>query len=330
MSGTTGFLFSGQPVPPQPTGSDTTSQYPLWLQDLQYGIGNAATNLASQPYSQFPGALVAQPSGATQQSWQMAQGSLGNYQPALSSAMNLTGNAGTPITGAQIGNYLNPYTSNVIGGLQQAANTNLEQNQLPQISSQFVGAGQAASPQQMQADNNALYQSNQALDQATSSALQSGYQGALGTALQEQQAQQTAGAQYGQLGALTQQLGAAQTGEIAATGQAQDTVNQNNINAALSQFTQAQQWPYQNLGYAADIIRGQNVPTNTQTVGMSYAPGQSYTASPLSSFIGASLGSNALINGTGTGGTNNGVASNAYGLRRGGHVRPALSYRRAA
>lgn len=269
---------------------------------------------------------MAQPSPATQQSWQMAQNSIGNYQPALSQATSLTGQAGTPVTAGDINSFMNPYTSNVVGALQQASNTNLTQNQLPAISSQFVGAGQAASPQQEQAANNALYQSNQALDQSVSGALQSGYQGALQSAFQQKGLEQTAGAQYGQLGALTQQLGAAQTGELSAAGQGQDIVNQSNINSALNQYQQQQQWPYQNLAYATDVINGQNVPANQQTVGLGYAPGQSYTASPLSSFIGMSLGANSLINGTGTG---SGTASSLW--RRGGHVtRGALSHARRA
>lgn len=315
MSGTSSFLFQGAPVPPQPTGSDTQSSYPLWLQTLQYNIGNAASNLASQPYSPFPGATVAQPSADTQNSWNMARGQVGNYGGALQAAANFTTNAGTPITSSDINQYMNPYMGDVIGSLQQAANTNLFQNQLPGIQSQFVGSGQAASPQQMQSANNALYQSNQALDQATSGALQSGYQGALTAAQQQKAMEQSAGAQWGQLGALTQQLGAAQTGELAASGQSQDALNQTNINSALNQWTQQQQWPYQNLGYAADVIRGQNIPTNTQTVGLQYAPGQSYTASPLSSFIGTSLGAQALSGGN----TGAGTAANLF--RKGGPVR---------
>lgn len=315
MSGSLSSFLSGQPVPPQPTGSDTQTTYPLWLQTEDYNVANAAQNLAGQPYTPFPGTQVATPSGATQQSWNMATGSVGNYQPALNQAIGLTGQASQPIGASQINQYLNPYTQNVIGGLQQAANQNFTQNQLPAISSQFVGAGQAASPQMAQADNNALYQNNQALDAATANALQSGYQGALGTALQEQQTQQTTGAQMGQLGALTQQLGSAQTGEVAAAGQAQDATNQSNINAAMNNFNAQQQWPYQNLAFASNVIRGQNVPSNTQTVGLSYAPSNAYTASPIASFVGTTLGANALANGT------NNNSNLASSLAKGGRVR---------
>lgn len=340
MSGATSFLFSGAPVPPQPTGSDTTSTQPLWLQTEEYNLDNAATNLASQQYTPYPGQQVATPSGATQQAWQMAQNSVGNYQPNLDQAGALTQaasnqtnqasqmglQAAAPIGASQINQYMSPYTQDVVGALQQSANYNLMNNQLPAISSQFVGAGQAASPQMAQADNNALYLSNQALDQATAGALQSGYQGAVGTALQEQSAaqqgasqqnqfaaQQAAyGAQQGQLGALTQQLGAAQTGLVAAAGQSQDAANQANINASMNNFYAQQQWPYQNLAFASNITNGLNVPSNTQTVGMNYNPGQTYSSSPLTSFVGTTLGSTAVQNGTG---------SNALTYARGGRVR---------
>jgi hypothetical protein len=305
MSGTTSFLFSGQPVPPQPTGSDTQTNFPLWLQQYQANLGSAATNLANTPYNPFPGPQVAAPSADTQQAWQMAQNNVGNYQGALGQAMNLTGQAGTPVTSGQIQNYMNPFENTVLGGLQSAANTNLTQNILPQVQDRFVSAGQSRSPQEMQATNNAVQANDTALYQAQAGALGQGYQGALGAALQEQGAQQTAGAQFGQLGALTQQLGAADTGQLAAAGQAQDTNNQANINAAMNNFYSQQQWPYQNLAYASNIIRGQNVPSNTMTVGQQYSPGQSYTASPLSSFVGTTLGSNAV------------------GVKKGGHIRRA-------
>jgi hypothetical protein len=319
VSGSLSSFLSGQVVPPQPTGSDTTSSFPLWLQDYTYNLANSAGNLASQNYTPFPGQQVATPSAATQQSWNMATNSVGNYQPALNQAGALTQAASQPIGASQIQQYMNPYTSNVVGALQQAANTNLTQNQLPAIQSQFVGAGQAASPQQMQAANNALYQSNQALDQSTAGALQQGYQGALGTALQEQQMQQTTGAQMGQIGAITQQLGAAQTGEVAAAGQAQDLTNQSNINAAMNNFYSQQQWPYQNLGFASNIIRGQDIPTNQQTVGLQYSPGQTTTASPIASFVGTTLGATGISNGIAN--NTNGNTSSLFKLARGGRVR---------
>ena len=66
----------------------------------------------------------------------------------------------------------------------------------------------------------------------------------------------------------------------------------------MNNFQQQQQWPYQNLAFANNLIKGLQVPSNTQTVGTSYNPSQSYTASPLSSFVGTTLGASALSNGS--------------------------------
>lgn len=305
MSGNTlGFLFSGQPVPPQPTGSDTQTNFPLWQQSYVANLANAATNLASSPYTPFSGPTVAAPSAQTTQAEQLAGQNVGNWQPALNQAMSFEQQAGTPTTASDINQFMNPYMSQVIGGLTSAANTNFFQNQLPGIQSNFVSAGQSRSPQEMQATNNALYQNNQALDQSIAGALGTGYQGALNANFAQKGLQQSAGATSGQLGALTGQLGAQDVGQLAASGATQDQNAQANLNAAQNQFYAQQQWPYQNLAYASNILRGQNIPTNTQTVGQQYNPGQAYTASPLASFVGTTLG------------------SSAAGLARGGRVAP--------
>jgi hypothetical protein len=338
VSGALSSIFSGAPVPPQPTQADTSVSNPLWLQQYVYNLGNAATNLAGQNYTPVPFPQVAGPSGATQQSWNMATGNVGNWGPALAYATNLAKAGSTPISSTDINQYMSPYTGQVVGALQNASNWNLFNQQLPGIQAQFVSAGQGASPQEGQQYNNALYLSNQALDQATSQALQSGYQGALNTALAEQQAKQTGASQLGQIGALTSQLSALDTGQVAAAGQAQDTLAQTNINAALNNFYAQQQWPYQNLAFASNIIRGQNVPSNTQAVGTAYYPGQAFAPSPLSSFVGTTLGASSLLNGgnTQTAANSNSpnsssntstsnVLSNGGAGRRGGRVAGALS-----
>ncbi len=295
MASLTDFLFQGNPTPPQPTGSDASTSYPLWLQQLTANIGNAATGLAGTPYTPFPGQQVATPSAPTQNAWQMAQNNVGSYAPDLTQAETLTGQAGTPITADQISGYMNPYMDKVIGGLTDASNRNLFDNVLPGIQDRFVSAGQSRSPQEAELTARTVGESNRSLDEAISGALGTGYQGALNTAISQQGAKQAAGAQYGALGAAREQLGAGDVGQVAAAGQGQDINNQANINAAMNNFFAQQQWPYQNLGFASNIVRGLPVNTNTQTVGLGYAPGTGgYTPSPLASFVGATSGSKAL------------------------------------
>lgn len=327
MSGTTSSVFQGAPTPPQPTGSDASTSFPLWQQQYIYNLSNAATNLAGSPYTPNPYQAVATPSQATQTAWNMALNNAYAGYPQLQAGEELTQQAAQPIGASQINQYLNPYTNDVVGALQQASNNNFFQNVMPGIQSQFVSAGQAASPQEMQSANNAAYLQSQALNQATAGALQQGYQGALNTAMGEQAYKGSMGAQMGQLGAVNQTMGQNATGLVASSGQAQDTYNQSVLNNNASMFNQALQWPYQNLGFASDIMRGQQVPTNSMTVGMNYSPGQVYTPSPLSSFVGTSMGAQALSNGTanpygamGLGMNAAGYNPYATGYARGGRV----------
>jgi hypothetical protein len=292
--GVLSFLTQGQTPVPAPTGTDTSVAFPLWLQSDIYNAIGAAGNLAQTPFSQFPGPQVASPSPALTQAWNLAGTNAGAWQPNLTSAGALT-QANSSLSPGQVSNMLNPFESYVTGALNQ----NLMQNILPQVQSQFVSAGQAASPQNAQVAGQAIYNTQQAAGQALAGA----YQGALSSALQEQGLGLTSGAQMGQLGALTSQLGTQDISNLNTAGQQQTNLSQANLNAAMNNFYQQQQWPYQNLSYLSDIIRGlpvQAAGSNTQTVGTQY--NVPFSPSPLQVGLGTAASASAL------------------GLRRGGRV----------
>jgi len=154
------------------------------------------------------------------------------------------------------------------------------------VQDKFVSAGQSRSPQEANLTRNAVYDTQQAVGQS----MANNYQGALG-ALMQQRGQQIQGGQtMGQMGALGQEMGARDVGQLAAAGQSQDTQNQANINAGMTQFQQQQQWPYQNLSWLSNIING--LPTSqagstSQQVNGGYLPGAAYGASPFNQFLGA-------------------------------------------
>lgn len=289
---------------PAPTTQSTSTTYPLWLTQAMQQVIGAAGNLAQQPYTQFPGPTVAQPSATTQRAWNLAGSNVGNWQPDVSQAGALTSAAAAPITSSDINTFLNPYQDYITGAL----NRNLQENVLPGVQDKFVSAGQSRSPQEAEITNRALRDNQIAVGQS----LAGGYQGALNSLLQQRQQQAAAGAQFGQLGALNSQLGSVDLSNLAAAGTAQDTSHQANINAALNQFYQQQQYPYQQLSFLSDIMRGlptQESGTTTQTVNA----GQTFAPSPLATYAGtAGLSS-------GLGGSSTGSLS---GLKRGGHVTP--------
>ncbi len=301
-------FFQNSIVPPAPASGTQNTAGPLWLQDYLYNTLGAASNLATQPFPQFPGPLVAGPSQQTQQSWNLAGQNVGNYQPYMNVAAGLTNEVGQPINQSDISTFLNPFQDYIT----QALNRNLSENVLPQIQDKFVSMGQSRSPQEQEITSRAARDNQIAVGQS----LAGGYQGALSDLLQQRGQQEAAGAQFGQLGALQSQLGLRDVGTLAASGQAQDALAQSNINAAYNQFENQAMWPYQQVGYLSDIARGLPVSaagSTTTSAGTAYPGAYAYGPSPLSILAGASE-QNAALGGSGTG-----------IFARGGHVGP-LTY----
>lgn len=281
QSGIAGFL-NGIAAP---VTTSTSTQYPQWLQTALMNTVQAAGNLAQQPYPQYQGPTVAAPSAQTQQAEQLAGQNVGAWQPAVSQAQSTVANAAQPITPGAISQYLNPEQSYITGAL----NTNLQQNILPGIQDKFVSAGQSRSPQEAQVTGQAVYGTQQAAGQA----LAGSYNNAVNAALQEQGQQTTAGNTLGQLGALQSNLGATDVGQLAASGSTQDQLAQTNVNSALNQFYNQQQYPYQQLGFLSNIIN--QVPIQaTSPTSTSVQSGNVYAPSPLATFAGTLGGSNSL------------------------------------
>ncbi len=293
MSGTGSlapFLFQGSPPS---VSSGSSSSGPLWLQQALLGNVNAATQLAGQPFQQYPGQMVASPSAQTQQAWNLAGSNVGGYKPYLQQAGALTQAAAAPITSNDVSQFLNPYQQYVTQGMTQ----NFNQNVLPSIQDKFVGAGQSRSPQEAQVTSNATRDLNTSIGQSLAGA----YQGALSSLLQQRGQQGQLGAQYGQLGALGSQLGAQDVSQLAAAGQGQDTLAQANLNAAQQQFQQQQQWPYQQVGFLSNVLNGiplQAAGTSTSSTGTYYPQ--------YSSGLSNAMGGTSALSG--------------LGYRRGGHV----------
>lgn len=107
----------------------------------------------------------------------------GGYTGTVAAGTPTTTNALNSAVSGAIPEYMNPYEDQIIGGIESAMQQNFEQNVLPSIQDRFVEAGQAASPQQMEAENRAAYLEQQAVGQQVAQALNTGYQGALNTAL---------------------------------------------------------------------------------------------------------------------------------------------------
>jgi hypothetical protein len=155
---------------------------------------------------------------------------VGNYQPALNlAAQNYSAAAGTDITGAAnpylqagtqtsgltqanpylqagtssaadlVGDYMNPFTQNVVDQIRLANQQNIAQNLSPAVTSGAVGSGQFGSQRGANALSLGISNANIGALGLQNQALQTGYQNALAAAQQQRVNQLNAGQTAGNL-----------------------------------------------------------------------------------------------------------------------------------
>ena len=299
------------------------------------GQGTTAGAAAMAP----TGAAAWDPTALQTQAFGDVSANVGNYQPGLATAGQTFGQAGaTDISGAAnpfltagtttsgltqanpylasgtssaaplVGDYMNPYTSNVVDQIRLANQQNIQQNLSPGITAGVVGGGQFGSQRGANALALGISNANIGALGEQSKALQTGYAQALAAAQQQRANQLTAGqtagtlqnqsntnqvtagqvagnleAQQGQLlrdvgtgqaglASQTQTQGLADTNALATLGTQEQAIAQNKVLQPLDV-----------LGKQASLMAGAQLPmTTTSTM----------NASPLSAIAG--LGATAV------------------------------------
>lgn len=321
------FLTQGQPLPSS-SSSLTTSQVPQYLSDYIYNTLSGAYSAAQQPYQAYTGPRIAGFTPEQTQAFTDTNTAAQSYQPQLQAAtqtaaqgagLNTLGaaqpyfNAAAQTTPGVIGNYMNPYTQNVINQLGTQAAQQLNEKILPGINDQFARAGQFGSSRQQEIAQRGVRDLSNTLEQNIGSQLAAGYttagqqaqadlarQASLGqaagtlTGTQETNAANLANVQAG-LGQKAQALGLTGAAAEETVGQQQQAMNQQNLDLAYQDFQTQTQYPEQQIGFLSNIVRG--LPsgggtTSTATTGT----GQTYSASPLASLASAGLSAAALSN----------------------------------
>jgi len=312
-------LFEGDP---QNATSyvESTSEYPKWMQDAIYNQIVQAQSLASKPYTPYELPQVAELSPLQQQAYSGVESMQGQYAPTVAGAItgtqNLAGqntlSQASPYltqagqsTVANIQDYMNPYQQNVMDVIAQQGTRNLTENLLPGVSDAFIKAGQFGSSQMGEFGSRAVRDTQEAIMQQQAQLAQSGYSQAAGLsqadlarqaglastvgglAGQDIQTQLAAQQQAAALAAQQQQMGYADTAALEAAGTSQRSVAQQQLDAAKAQYEAEQAYPWQQLSYAGEQIRGlaSTVPQSTAT--STASSGQTYSPSVLSQLAGA-------------------------------------------
>lgn len=322
LSGALSFLSNGQAPINTMTGQQTSNILPAWYQDYTNQMLQKAAQYANEPPPVSPAPQVAGLTGDQQQSYGQIRDIASQYGGVPGQAMGMVAgadphagsNAANPYlqqsdqtSASQVGNYMNPYTQNVVDNIATLGTRNMTENTLPALQSAFTSSGggghyggdgvgggntqEGTLEERLGRDtgNNILQQQNQALQAGYGQALQASgtdlaRQGALaqtagslgntGAANEMQQGMYT-----GALGQQGQGMALQAAGALNSAGQQQQQQVQSNLNSANQQFWQQQQWPLQGVQAMQGALQGVKIP-DTQNI-QKFGPADSYGASPL-------------------------------------------------
>ena len=342
MANVSSFLSDGQ-IPAQMAYKSLTSQtvLPDWYTNYAMQLLSNQQAQMATPYQTYQGPRVATFSPMQQEGFGMVPAAATAYQPALGAATQATQGALTapgglataqPYLGqaaqssvANIGQYMNPYTEQVVNRIADLGERNLREKLIPGATSKYISAGQlgygsrtgAGTPSGMMTETaRALRDTQEAVLAEQSKALQAGYGQAAelaGTDLSRQATlaqlagglagsdvtRQLAGAeQLAGMGQQAQTLGLTGAGALQQVGATQQAQAQKNLDVAYGDFLRQQGYNQEQINNALATFQGvaKGVPSSTIEEGIvptgntaQYQPGTAETIGSVLSGLGGVL-----------------------------------------
>lgn len=283
-----GRIYGGGSSAPTDTKQTTVTELPEWAKPYAKDIlskGSALTDVNANPYQTYGGARVAgfaplqtQAMTGAQNMQTAEQGQVGTALSAMSGlgGLNVANQATTGGFQNQVGGYMNPYLQMSLAPQLAEANRQYDISGTKQQSAAtqagaFGGSREAIMAAENERNRNMGLQNivgqgyNQAFNQA-----QNQYNQNLGTQLQGFGLSNAAAGQLGQLGGQQFQQGMDINKLQSGYGAMQQAQQQQGLDVAYQDFQNQQNYPYRQLGYMSDLLRG--TPTGSSGVTNMYAP----------------------------------------------------------
>ena len=276
-----------------------STELPEWAKPYAKDImakGQALTDVNQNPYQTYDQARIAGFSPMQQQAMQNAQGMSVTPQTGEATAaatmaglggMNVAGQANQYGFQNQVGGYMNPYLNQILAPQMAEANRQYDIGATRQQSAATQAGAFGGSREAIMAAENERNRNtglNQIYGQGLNTAFtnaQNQYNQNLGTQLQGYGLANQAAGQLGQLGQnqYGQQMGINQL--QAQYGGQQQLQQQKGLDTAYQDFLNQQNYPYKQLGFMSDMIRG--LPLGQQSTSQMYQaqPNSLQTASSL-------------------------------------------------
>lgn len=306
--------------------SQTTTALPEWYTNYAQQILSNAQALAARPYTTYQGPRLAGFTPEQLQGFTQTKEAAGAYQPSLTAATQAVSGAlaTNPLATAQpylsqagqssvanIGQYMNPYTEQVVKRIGELGARNLRENLMPAIGARFIGAGQFGGSRQAEAIGKALRDVSEGTLAEQAKALQSGYTEAgrlsaedlsrygtlanIAGAMGERTGAQAldVSRQFGSLAEQAQKLGLTGAEATTGVGATQQAMNQRNLELAYADFLKQQGYPAEQIATMTGSLQGvagampKTIEETKQVLPEQYpASGSSQTMSEVTGWLG--------------------------------------------
>lgn len=286
-------IFQGAPLPTITSTEQVQTTLPDFYTNYLQDLSNLGQNAVTQGGVAGFGPLQ-------QQAFQMAPNAAFSGAQTAGAGAGLVGASGTTAAPSIVGNYMNPYTSNVVNEMARLQQQNLQRNVLPTIAGGGVGTGSFGSRRQQQALGQTLADMQSNLTGQQAQALYSGYGDAMKAAQADLNRQMQAGEGLGNIAAQQYNIGTGGLKTLSDLGTIQQTQGQKVLDYPM---IQAQNY--------AKLLQGYTMPTGTTTQKVGPGTSGQYSASPLGQIAGLLTGIGSFMNaGSGTTGTSSTAATN--------------------
>lgn len=322
------FLFEGQAPTPVTLGGSSATQLPEWYNEYTKNMLGRAQAVADLPYATYGGPRIAGFTPTEQTGFEATREAAGAYKPLLGGAELALGKAATTsgmgaaqpyLAGASttfpqaVGQYMNPYTQNVVNRISDLGVRQLQEKFLPAIGEEFTRAGQFGGSRMGEFGARALRDVQEAVLGEQAKALESGYKTAAdiygadvsrmadlarisgGLGAQDVQSLMGLAGKYGELGTTAQQLGLTGAKAIGGTGAAEREMQQANLNLAYEDFLRQQGYPAEQAKFLSGMLQGVRLPETKIEQSQQLPAGATGTQPGLSQLIGGASGILGLI-----------------------------------
>lgn len=292
-------LFQGAPLPTITTTQQTQTTTPDFYNNYLQDVANLGQNAVTQ-------GGVAGFSPLQQQAFQMAPNAAFSGANTTGEAATMTKAAGLTGAPAIVGNYMNPYTRNVVDEMERLQQQNIQRNVMPALAGAGVGTGSFGSKRQATATGQTLADMQANLLGQEYNALNTGYNQAMTAAGSDLNRELQAGQTLGNIGTEQYNIGTGGLNTLSTLGATEQAQGQKVLDYPMLQA--------QNYAKLFPIT----IPTGqTQQYTGPGSSGQ-YANSPLSQIAGLMAGLGSFLNAgsstTGSTSTTPAATTNPYNL----------------